>query len=261
MFSELNRNDTNALPPELINTEYYHNSQAVTESCELLLNNADDSGDTIDGVETLLNHTDKSRDATDIRNKLVSHTDQSPETCEPCDNHLMHTDRSDMTEATYNNDAQSITMESSVDTPFLCTGDRDSNNSNKSAETNESHQELRGAACSNSVSSSGCEETDATNQPPADNISRECYEDEDLIASRIDLHRNSCNTSRTAEHRHNKRKESFEQKLRRTFTIKDVHTSEVTRRVLAIVIKYALFIFNFVAWVRLSLIHVYYFMT
>lgn len=72
--------------------------------------------------------------------------------------------------------------------------------------------------------------------------------EDDTIASRIDLQRISTR-SRTSEKSKHSRKESFEQRLRRTFTIKNAETSEFARRLLAIVIKYSLFVFNFVSWV------------
>lgn len=72
-------------------------------------------------------------------------------------------------------------------------------------------------------------------------------EEEDRVASRIDIHKiRKTSSGRKAPE---KRKESFEQKLRRRFTIKDEHTSEVTKRILAILIKYSLFVFNFCSWV------------
>lgn len=72
-------------------------------------------------------------------------------------------------------------------------------------------------------------------------------EEDDKVASRIDIHKiRKTSSGRKAPE---KRKESFEQKLRRRFTIKDEHTSEVTKRILAILIKYSLFVFNFCSWV------------
>ncbi|WAR22486.1 hypothetical protein MAR_016460 [Mya arenaria] len=59
----------------------------------------------------------------------------------------------------------------------------------------------------------------------------------------------SSKRKRRSEETNGRRKESFEQRLRRTFTIKDRHTSEVTRRIIAILIKYSLFVFNFISWV------------
>ena len=45
------------------------------------------------------------------------------------------------------------------------------------------------------------------------------------------------------------RKESLEQRLRRRFTISDEHKQEVAKRIIALVIKYSLFVFNFCSWV------------
>lgn len=73
-------------------------------------------------------------------------------------------------------------------------------------------------------------------------------EGDDKVASRIDIHKLK-KTSIGDRKPHEKRKESFEQRLRRRFTIKDEHTSEVTKRILAVVIKYSLFVFNFCSWV------------
>ncbi|KAL4232246.1 Tetraspanin-5 [Mactra antiquata] len=78
-----------------------------------------------------------------------------------------------------------------------------------------------------------------------------CVSDEeyDTLASGLDLEKINSIKSRTSEDQNHKRKESFEQRLRRTFTIRDAHTSEVTRRILAVFIKYSLFVFNFVSWI------------
>lgn len=80
-------------------------------------------------------------------------------------------------------------------------------------------------------------ETDATG---ADEI-------DDKVASRIDIHK--LRKTNSGPKPPEKRKESFEQRLKRRFTIKDEHTSEVTKRIIATVVKYALFVFNFCSWV------------
>ena len=51
-----------------------------------------------------------------------------------------------------------------------------------------------------------------------------------------------------SRHSHD-RKESLEQRLRRRFTISDEHKQEVAKRIIALVIKYSLFVFNFCSWV------------
>ena len=45
------------------------------------------------------------------------------------------------------------------------------------------------------------------------------------------------------------RKVSLEQRLKRRFTINDEHKHEVAKRIIALVIKYSLFVFNFCSWV------------
>ena len=86
------------------------------------------------------------------------------------------------------------------------------------------------------VDNTGCE----TDEAAADEV-------DDKVASRIDIHQ--LNKTHSDRKHSGKRKESFEQKLRRRFTIKDEHTSAVTKRILASVNKYSLFVFNFCSWV------------
>ena len=50
------------------------------------------------------------------------------------------------------------------------------------------------------------------------------------------------------------RKESLEQRLRRRFTIHDEHKQEVAKRIIALVIKYSLFVFNFCSWVSIFIL-------
>ena len=45
------------------------------------------------------------------------------------------------------------------------------------------------------------------------------------------------------------RKVSLEQRLKRRFTIHDEHKHEVAKRIIALVVKYSLFVFNFCSWV------------
>jgi len=71
--------------------------------------------------------------------------------------------------------------------------------------------------------------------------------DNDNVAT---LDKRSNSKRRKTQDTNGRRKESFEQRLRRRFTIKDKHKSEVTQRIIAIVVKYSLFVFNFISWVR-----------
>ena len=86
------------------------------------------------------------------------------------------------------------------------------------------------------------------NETLATNCNTNTVED-DVITSMVDLEKINSIKSKRSSSKKSGRKESLEQRLRRTFTIKDEHTSEVTKRIIAIVVKYSLFIFNFLSWV------------
>ena len=65
------------------------------------------------------------------------------------------------------------------------------------------------------------------------------------------------NSKRKGSRHSRERKESLEQRLRRRFTIHDEHKQEVAKRIIALVIKYSLFVFNFCSWVSVTHISSY----
>ncbi|XP_060568617.1 uncharacterized protein LOC132727215 [Ruditapes philippinarum] len=202
------------------------NKSCITkEACGTFLDNSDQ-------CEKIANHSAQCK-------TLVNHTDH----CKTLIN-LEHSAGA----VDFSND-QSCSNDSGANTPLLYNGDDLSETSDSIART--------GILRRKSYNNESCEQSCCSNNGiiinnhdlSAFNDQLASSEEEDTIASRLDIEKISSIKSKRSGSQKTKRKESFEQRLKRTFTIRDAHTSEVTKRALAIMIKYSLFIFNFVSWI------------
>lgn len=201
-----------------------------------------------------LNISEIDKNDADAKYQDVNHSDVNhlPDNqTDVCEQLLNHKDNCKMSEASEHGGSSSSSVKSDADVPFLCNGDMLSDDSDDCVEVDVIRKMSRDHPESHdsSFSSNYCEEVHNIQEIVSD-LRTTNDEEDDTVTSRMDLEKISSIKSRTSNKQANPRKESFEQRLRRTFTIKDAHTSEVTRRVVAIVIKYSLFIFNFVSWVR-----------